>query len=217
MIKILHAENHKLLYQGIKELLKDSQEMRIVGYASTTEEVINQLSLYDVDVVVLDDNLLQLNGIETIKLIKENHMNLKVLVHSICEKEENLIKLFEAGVNGYILKKSGMEDLITAIKRISNGSLFICCDMALEMLESLKQNKNIIFNRQNKNIPKISEREFEVLKLISEGLTNQEISNKLFTSRRTVETHRRNLIEKTQTRNTATLIKFAIFNNIIQN
>jgi DNA-binding NarL/FixJ family response regulator len=120
-------------------------------------------------------------------------------------------------VDGYILKKSGMEDLITAVKRVSNGSLYICCDMALEMLESLKQNKNIIFNRQNKNIPKISEREFEVLKLISEGLTNQEISNKLFTSRRTVETHRRNLIEKTQTRNTATLIKFAIFNNIIQN
>jgi DNA-binding NarL/FixJ family response regulator len=217
MIKILHAENHKLLYEGIKALLKESQEMKIVGYASTTDEVLNQLSLYETDVLVLDDNLLQNTGTETISFIKKDYKNIKIVVHSICEKEENLLNMFDAGVDGYILKKSGMEDLIGAIKKVSVGGQYICCDMALEMLEKLKESKKSTFNRQTKELPKLSEREYEVLKLISEGLTNEEISNKLFTSRRTVETHRRNLIEKTQTRNTATLIKFAIFNNIIQN
>jgi DNA-binding NarL/FixJ family response regulator len=218
MIKILHAECHKMLYEGIKSFLKNNSEIVIAGYASSNEEIIEQLSLHHFDIIVLDDNIPGgINSIEIVTYIKNHFPNIKVLIHSISSDEENLITMFDAGVAGYILKQSGMEDLIIALKKISHGSLYICNEMALEMLDRLRKHRDVVFQRRNKNLPNLSKREIEILKFISDGLTNNEIANKIFTSRRTVETHRRNLIEKTKTKNTATLIKYAIFNQIILN
>jgi DNA-binding NarL/FixJ family response regulator len=218
MIKILHAECHKMLYEGIKSLLKDNAEINIIGYASSNKEIIEQLSLKEIDIVVLDDNPPGgINSFEIIDYIQQHHPLTKVLIHSISSDEENLITMFEAGVAGYILKESGMEDLLYAVKKISHGNLFIGSELAVELLDKLKNSRHIAFKRKDKDLPHLSKRELEILKFISEGLTNNEIADKIFTSRRTVETHRRNLIEKTKTKNTATLIKYAIFNRILLN
>jgi DNA-binding NarL/FixJ family response regulator len=216
MIKILHAEGHKMLYEGIKSLLKDNSEINIIGYASSNKEIIEQLSLKEIDVIVLDDNPPGgINSFEIINYIQQHHPHTKVLIHSISNDEENLITMFEAGAAGYILKESGMEDLVYAVKKISHGNLYIGCELALELLDKLKNRRDIVFQRKTRDLPHLSKRELEILKFISEGLTNNEIADKIFTSRRTVETHRRNLIEKTKTKNTATLIKYAILNRIL--
>jgi DNA-binding NarL/FixJ family response regulator len=215
MIKILLADAHKILRAGIISFLKNDPEIEVVGDAGSSKEIIEQLSTLEVDIVVLDNNIPELNGLETTRYIKENFSHVKVLALSIFDQEEHLITMFEAGASGYILKKSGKEDLVNAIKKISEGNLYICSEMALGMLQKLKANREVIFRTENKKLPDLSKRELEILHLIGEGYTNNQIADKTFTSRRTVETHRKNLIEKTDSKNTATLIKYAIFNNII--
>jgi DNA-binding NarL/FixJ family response regulator len=215
MIKILLADTQKILRAGIISFLKNDPEIEVVGDAGSSKELIEQLATLEVDIVVLDNNIPEINGIQTIRYIKENFNRVKVLALSIFDQEENMITMFEAGASGYILKKSGKEDLVNAIKKISEGNLYICSEMALGMLQRLKANRDVIFRVENKKLPELSKRELEILQLIGEGYTNNQIADKTFTSRRTVETHRKNLIEKTDSKNTATLIKYAIFNHII--
>jgi DNA-binding NarL/FixJ family response regulator len=216
MIKILLADTQKILRAGIISFLKNDSEIEVVGDAGNSKEIIEKLSNLEVDIVILDNNIPDINGVETTKYIKENYSHIKVLALSIFDQEENLMAMFEAGASGYILKKSGKEDLVNAIKKISEGNLYICSEMAIGMLQKLKENRDVIFRAENKKLPELSKRELEILQLIGEGYTNNQIADKTFTSRRTVETHRKNLIEKTDTNNTATLIKFAISNQIIR-
>src|SRR4051794_28816095 len=215
MIKILLADSQKILRAGIISFLKNDPEIEVVGDAGSSKEIIEKLSTLEVDIVVLDNNITELNGIETTRYIKENYSHIKILALSIFDQEENLISMFEAGASGYILKKSGKEDLVNAIKKIAEGNLYICSEMALGMLQRIKENREVLFRVENKKLPELSKRELEILQLIGEGYTNNEIADKTFTSRRTVETHRKNLIEKTESKNTATVIKYAIFNHII--
>jgi DNA-binding NarL/FixJ family response regulator len=217
MINILLAEPQKIMREGIKSLLKDQPDIKIIGHAETGKDIIDQLSILPVNVVILDNSQTEMNGIETTKYIKEHYREVKVLATSAFEDQDNMMLMFEAGAEGYILKRSGVEDLIKAIKRISEGNSYLCSDMAFGIIGKLKENRSSISKKEHAKVPELSPREQEVLHLISEGYTNSEIAEKIFSSKRTVETHRKNIITKTETRNTASLIKYAIFNQMILN
>jgi DNA-binding NarL/FixJ family response regulator len=216
MIKILLAEIPEILSAGIISFLRSEPEILIIGRSESIKETKSILSKSETDIVVLfSDNNENLNLSGFICQLKSDYPHLKFLMLSQFENEENLIKMFEAGVNGLILKKYGKEDLLNSIQSIHEGGNYICSRMALGMLKKLQENKEFIFRNESRKIPILSKKEIEILQLIGEGFTNNEIADKTLTSRRTIEAYRKKLIEKTDTKNTATLIKYATYNQII--
>lgn len=168
-----------------------------------------------VDIILADLNMPELNGIELTAAVKNKYPKIKVIILSMLDHEKYILEAFKAGVSGYILKNVTADELVFAIKHVcNNNERYICSELALRMLDKLLHRPEIVIATE---LPEsdLSKREAEVLTLIAEGFTNQEIADKLFTSKRTVEGHRQNLIDKTSTRNTAALIRYAIVNGLI--
>lgn len=213
MIKIMLAEDHEILRDGLKSLLKDEPGLSVVEEAKNGKEVIEKISQVDVDVAIIDINMPVMNGLETTQYLNEHYKKVKILVLSMMDNDKYLTQMFEAGATGYLLKSTCKEELIYAVRKVAKGGTYICSEMTLNILDKPKQDFDSLTGQCAVSL---SKRELEVLQQIAEGLTNNEIAVKLFTSRRTVETHRMNLIEKTKSKNTAALIKFAILNGFIK-
>lgn len=217
MINVILIDDHQILLDGIKALLKSEEEINVVGEATNGEELIELITTTPVDVVLLDIHMPGKDGFEITSFLKAHHPDVKVIVLSMLNNDNYVHKIIAAGAEGYILKSAGKEELCSAIKLVARGVRFICADIAIDLL---KRTQALEFSavrapRENKEYKELSKREIEVLSLIAEGYTNAEIANKLFTSKRTIETHRQNLLDKTQSRNTACLIKYALQNGII--
>jgi DNA-binding NarL/FixJ family response regulator len=212
-INILLAEEQKIVREGIKSLLKDDENITIRTEVKNGKEVIEKIAEGNINLAILDMHLPLMDGIETTRYIKEHHKNVKVLILSMMDKEADLIKGFEAGADGFLLKNTGRDELLLAINRIVEGDNFICSGIACIMMQKIRENGNHFFKNPSINL---SDREMEILQLIGQGFTNSEIADKIFTSRRTVESHRKKLIEKTSSKNTATLIRYAVQNGLLK-
>jgi DNA-binding NarL/FixJ family response regulator len=212
MIKIVIGEDHEIVRDGLKSLLNDVPGIKVTGEASNGKELIDRLS-EDTDIVLMDINMPVMNGIETTRYISQNFKHIKVLVLSMLEDEAIVEKLFAAGAQGYLVKNKGKDELIYAVRRIAEGYMYLAPEITVKILHKIVHTSAV--RTPHKTIP-LSKREVEVLSLLAEGFTNNEIADKLFTSRRTIETHRKNLIEKTGSRNTAALIRFALTHGILK-
>ncbi len=212
MIKVVLAEDHIILRDGIKSLLKEDPEISIVAEAGNGKEVLALLEKIKTDILIVDLNMPEMGGLETAQFVRENYQDTKVLVLSMLEHEKYVTKSFEAGALGYILKTTGKNELINAIKTVGRGEPYISHKISRNMVQGMKSPHA----DENPVAVDLSNREVEILSLIADGYTNMEIADRTFTSKRTVETHRKNLIEKTGTKNTASLIKFAIMNGILK-
>lgn len=212
MINILLAEDHVLLRDGLKLLLTDQPEMQVVAEASNGKEVQRLLQENSVDVAILDINMPEMDGIQTAEYIRQAYSNVKVIMLSMLDNESYVTKSFQAGATGYILKNTGKEEFINAIKLVMEGHPYISHKISALLVKRIKPD---VVENVEVDIH-LSNRELEILNYIAEGFTNGEIAEKTFTSKRTVETHRKNLIEKTGTKNTASLIKYAILNGILK-
>jgi len=205
MIKIIIADDHKIVLDGLTSIINTNDEIEIVGKALNGIQVIELLKTNSVDAVVLDIEMPEMDGVETAKIIKENYPQIKILILTMYNEIGFIRKILEAGAHGYILKNKGKEELVTALKSICNGMDYFGEEVSKTLFSSMR-NKNV-----NGEI-KLTKKETEVLKLIANGDTTPIISQKLFIANTTVETHRRNLIEKTGVKGTKGLIKFAIEN-----
>jgi len=165
-------------------------------------------------VVLADMNMPELSGIELIAKLKQLAPSCKVIVLSALDHEKYVVQAFQTGANGYLLKSVNPEELIFAIRHIYAGSQYVCSELTSRFLNRLLSVPDALTSELADGID-FSSREVEILGLIAEGYTNQEIADKLFTSKRTIEGHRQALIEKTGARNTAALVRFAIMNGII--
>jgi DNA-binding NarL/FixJ family response regulator len=213
-IRVLLAEDHKIVRDGIRSLLETEPGIKVVDEAVNGREVVDKLSEgVKVDVILADMNMPEMNGIETINFIGKHYPENKVLVLSMLDNENYVMSAFNAGAKGYLLKNVSRDELVFAIRHIGSGGKYLCNEIAMTLLEKQAATTT---NQNNAMNVQLSKRETEVLILMAEGLTNNEIANKLFTSRRTIEGHRKNLIEKTGARNTAALIKFAIQSGILK-
>ncbi|MDX5480142.1 MAG: response regulator transcription factor, partial [Hymenobacteraceae bacterium] len=165
----------------------------------------------------LDLNMPGKDGFELTKYIRQHHAGVKVLVLSMLEHERYVHQAIAEGASGYLLKNAGKEELSSAIKLVATGTPYICSNFTIDLLKKTHAPEGHAEQQaaQQPERRELTKRELEVLNLIGQGYTNAEIAEKLFTSKRTVETHRQNLLEKTHTKNTATLIKYAIQNGII--
>ena len=218
MIKLVLTDDHKLFREGVKALLTEDETIEIAGEAASGNELLELLATVPADMVLLDISMPDMDGLETIKLLRRQHPSVKVLVLSMLDNEWYVQQMLEVGAAGYLLKNISKEELRAAIGMVASGMQYISPNLTIDFLrKSNAPAPAFTLDQDNNKKPhkELSKREMEVLNLISEGFTNAEISEKLFTSKRTIETHRQNLLEKTQTKNTAALIKFAVLNGII--
>ncbi|WP_316841796.1 response regulator transcription factor [Pedobacter gandavensis] len=215
MLQILLAEDHNIVRNGIKMLLETDKEIHVVAEAENGVQALAYLATgAKVDLVLADINMPELDGIMLLKELKEHYPSTIAVMLSMHDNEKYVTQAFEAGAKGYLLKSVGAEELIFALKHVNSGGKYLCSELAMRMLGKCSQNttRTTAYLQEPHDF---SNRELEILALIAEGLTNTEISERLFISKRTVEGHRQTLIEKTGSRNTAALIHYAILNGLI--
>lgn len=211
MIKLFIAEDHKILREGIIKLVNEDPEINVVGEARDGKEAIAKIKKTDIDIVILDINMPLVGGLEVSKYIRDYRPKVKILVLSMLDNELYVSKMFKAGVSGYALKNIGKEELIKAIKSIYNNEVYISPEIASYLVQRIK-------TKQAKTLQgeEFTKKEVNILVHISNGLTNDEIAEKLEVSKRTVEAYRTSLIIKTGTKNTASLVKYAVLNKIVR-
>jgi DNA-binding NarL/FixJ family response regulator len=216
MIKIILAEDHNVVRNGIRSLLEKESDIQVVAEATNGNEALKLLKEgLTPDIMLADVNMPEMNGMEMVAQISEHYPSVKVIMLSMLDNEKYIMQAFKAGATGYILKNVNAGELVFAIRHVCmSHERYLCNELSLRLLDKLIHTPESVFDIDSSDID-ISKREAEVLALISEGYTNQEIADKLFTSKRTIEGHRQSLIEKTGTRNTAALIRYAIVNGII--
>lgn len=187
--------------------------MQVIYEAVNGQEVLDYLEKgKEPDLILTDMNMPELDGMAMIRALQ---MEYPVLVLSMLDNENYVLDTLQAGARGYLLKNVSKKEMLLAIRYIADGGTYICVEICLKTLRNLARIKGLPTYKTELNI-EFSEREREVLKLIAEGFTNREMASKLFSSRRTIEGHRLSLMDKTGSKNTATLIKFSVQNGLIE-
>ena len=217
MIKIILAEDHNVVRIGIKTLLEKEKDYKIVGEATNAEQLLNLFETQgEPDILLSDINMPGISGLALIPKLREKWQTMKIVMLSMLDKEQYIAHAFNSGANGYLFKSIAPDELVFAIRHIHNHGKYICSELSLRLLDKLLNNKSLTEKKVNSADLNLSVRDVEVLMLIGDGLTNAEIAEKLFTSKRTAEGYRKGLMEKTNSNNTAALIKFAMKNNLIE-
>lgn len=206
-IKVLLADDHKIFREGLRSILEKEKDMEVLDEASNGTEVIEKIAKLAVDVLVLDIDIGTPNGIEITEAVSSSHPDVKILILSMMGLHDFVIQALEKGAIGFLLKNTGKDEVLTAIRSVAKGDSYFSREVSAILIEQL--NNPVLARKKNSDIP-ISPREIEVLKLIAQEYSNSEIAEKLYISIRTVDTHRRNLLEKLGVKNTAGLVKFAI-------
>ena len=206
------ADDHKIFRDGIKSILEKEKDMEVVEEASEGSEVIEKVSRAAIDVIVLDIDMGDPNGIEIAEIIGKEYPEVNILILSMMGLHDFIIQALEKGAIGFILKNAGKDELLTAIRTVAKGDSYFSKEVSAILIEHL--NKPRATRKRIADIP-LSARELEVLKLIVQEDSNPQIAEKLFISIRTVDTHRRNLLEKLGVKNTAGLVKYAMQKGLI--
>jgi DNA-binding NarL/FixJ family response regulator len=214
-IQIAIVDDHEIVRDGIKILLEDEPGLSIIGEAKTGKEALQLCDNQDADIVIMDITMPEMDGIEATKIIKKNHPDIKILALTMLSEDQHIRKMIKAGASGYILKSSGKQELIKAINTIMTGKHYFSNDATQSILQELVTPD--VSKLKDEDEANITDRELEVLKLIVNEYTNQEIADELFVSVRTVDAHRRNLLQKTGAKNTAGLVKYALKNKLFNN
>lgn len=216
LIRIILVEDHHVVRDGIKLLLDSEPRIEVVAEASNVNEVIDLIKKgVQCDIILTDINMEGMSGLELIKQLHIDESGPKFLILSMHDHENYVSEAFKTGASGYLLKNVTREELIYAVFHVAGGGKYICHEIALKLLDKLNNNVNSTQEPLPDGIS-LTGREVEVLGMIAEGMTNQEIADKLFSSKRTIEGYRKNLLSKTGTRNTAALIKFAIHYGLLK-
>jgi DNA-binding NarL/FixJ family response regulator len=224
MIRVLLTDDHTILRDGIRALLSQEADMQVVGEAGNGQALLDLLAHTAADVVLMDINMPVLDGFAVMPFLREKHPAVRVLVLSMLDHENYVHRMLQAGAMGYVLKNADSAEITHAIRTVAAGRPFLCTEIGLELLHRMVERQQAtpaevavpVATARPAGAVELSGRELEVLKLIAEGLTNQEIADTLFTSKRTIETHRQNIIEKTQAKNTAALIRYAMSQGLIE-
>jgi DNA-binding NarL/FixJ family response regulator len=214
-LKLLIADDHPLFLEGLVSLLKAEKDFSPPATATDGQQVLDLLERERFDVCILDINMPVLNGIEAAKKIRGSYPSTKVIVLTTYNDKEFISEMLYAGVSGYVLKNSTSSELVKAIKEVAQGRSYF----SSEVHESIMQDytNKVRKERSASGEPAIvlTQREIEIVKLLAKELTNDKIADTLHISYRTVETHRKNIMQKTKAQNLAGLIKFAYARGII--
>ncbi|MBB6325770.1 DNA-binding NarL/FixJ family response regulator [Algoriphagus iocasae] len=210
MINVLIADDHQMFIDGIRALLQDIPGIKVVGEACNGKEAIIHCRENQVDIVIMDVNMPEMDGVEATKELFKTNKKLKVLGLSMHRDRHFISDMLKSGANGYILKNTGKKDLLDAIYSLYKGETYVSEEVNKILLASFLKDSSKYEVKE-----RLSERESEVLDCIAIGLTTLEIGEKLFISKNTVETHRKNLLYKLKAKNTAELVNNAYKRGLI--
>ena len=209
-IKITLVDDHALFRNGLKILLDTNKEFKVINEATNGKEFIETLNSNMPDIVLMDISMPIMDGIEATEIAKQKYPDIKIIALSMFGEEEYYYKMINAGVKGFLLKNSEINEVIEAIKQVNIGNSFFSQELLYNVIKNFKPHKEPI-----DDTAKLSKRELQVLEEICKGLSNHEIADNLFISKRTVDKHRANLLSKTSSKNTANLIMYAIKNKLV--
>lgn len=210
-IHVSIIDDHSLFRNGLKLLLSAFPEIEVINECSNGKEFVQSLDLVNHEIVLMDIEMPVMNGIDATREAVLKKPNLKIITLSMFGEEEYYYKMIDAGVKGFILKNSDIDEVIKAIRAVQNGATYFSQEILYNVV------KNIRDVRKTEQLQlQLSQREIEILELICKGLSNQEIADSLCISKRTVDKHRANILSKTDTKNTASLVMFAVEHKLIE-
>ncbi|UZJ64165.1 response regulator transcription factor [Sphingobacterium sp. KU25419] len=208
MIKIAITDDHPLLLEGLKNILSKSELLEVVGCFADADTMHTALTKITVDVLLLDINLPDANSIELIASLRVKYPKMHIIIISVHNEYAVINSVIQEGAHGYIQKNASVEEIINGIEQILKGNKFLCSQTKIIVDKKTKDELKIV--------PKLTRREKEVLSEAASGLTTSQIGEKLFISPHTVESHRKNLIEKFGAKNLSSVIKLAIEYGLIR-
>lgn len=211
--RIVIAEDHTILRDGLRALLSSRENIEVVGEAGDGREAVRIVSEHVPDLLLIDLSMPRLNGMEAIREIKSLYQDIKVIVLTVHKSDEYVLASLEAGADGYLLKDACQNELLLAIEYVLSGKKFLSPSISDKVVGVYLQNKK--GDAPVSGFDNLTAREREILKLIAEGYTNKRIADHLFISLKTVEKHRANLMQKLDLHNTAALTAYAIEKGIV--
>jgi two-component system, NarL family, nitrate/nitrite response regulator NarL len=207
LTRIYIVDDHQMVIDGLLSLLQNIETICVVGFTNKPLTVIDALVFIPTDILITDINMPQLNGIALTRMVKAKYPKIKIICLSMYADNISIKEMIDAGVDGYIFKNTGKQELLDAIKSIAENGNYFSVDMASD--GSNTKNTNDTLNE------KLTIREIEVLKLIEKEYNNKQIADEMYISQRTVETHRKNIFRKTNTQNVIGLLKYAYSRHLI--
>ncbi len=210
MISVLLTDDHELVRTGIRRLLEDSKQVEIVGEADCGEDSLQLAQSLKPDVILMDVNMPGIGGVEACRRILQRNPKQKIIVLTVHNEQTFPKRLLEIGAKGYLTKECGVDEMIKAIKQVNSGGSYIASSIAQQLALSLLPGNDV------NPIDRLSRREFQVMLMISQGLTNVEISDKLCLSPKTISTYRLRVLEKLNAHNEVDLIKIAVEQGMVE-
>ncbi len=206
-ITVLIVDDHPMVIEGLKTLLSDNERVHVKTFFTNGKDTLAFLEKETVDVILLDVNLPDINGVEMVTKILNKRATINILGLSTYSEPSIINQMIKNGVKGYLLKNATSDELVNAITQAHNGNFYFGSEVQKILADSV--------SNDHKDLPKLTRREKHILSLIAEGKTTNIIAEELFISPLTVETHRRNLMQKLEVSNAASLIKVAVEQNLI--
>ncbi|MFN8282142.1 MAG: response regulator transcription factor [Chitinophagales bacterium] len=208
-INVFVVDDHQIFLDGIVSLLDDEPNIKIAGTAHNGKAAIDKIKATKVDVVLMDINMPEMDGIEATKQLKQLQPNIKILMLTMHSEPRFIKECLEVGAKGYVLKNISKDDLIKAVEVVYQDKSYLDTETQEKLISSMSNTEEEDTRNYDELAAQITQRELEILQLIALGLTSQDIATKLFISKNTVETHRKNMLAKLNVNNTAALLKIA--------
>jgi DNA-binding NarL/FixJ family response regulator len=210
-IKVFLVDDHKLFRNGLSLLMESEKNIIITGEAENGKDFLESIEQEQPDVVLMDIEMPVMDGFQATEVACQKYPDIKVISLTMFGEEHYYLKMIEAGAKGFILKNSDIEEVIKAIKTVYNGGTYFSQEILYNMVKNIQD-----VRKETGPSVGLSSRENEILELICKGFSNIEIASELNISKRTVEKHRSNILDKTQTHNTASLVMYAIENKLVK-
>jgi two-component system response regulator NreC len=213
-IRLLLVDDHEVVRTGLRMLLENHEDLTIVGEADDAHNALSLIPKINPDIVIMDITLPDMSGIEATKVIKKKYPDIQIVALTIHEDEKYFFEMLKSGASGYVPKSAAPEDLVTAIKSAAVGDVYLYPTLAKALVFDFVN--RVHFDPDETSMGKLTSRESEILALLAEGLSNEEIAIKLVISKHTVARHRENIMAKLNLHNRSELVKYAIRKGIIQ-
>lgn len=209
MIKILIADDHPIVREGLKRIFAREPHMDVVAEAQSGRDVLDKIEREELDIILLDINMPGPNWLEVLKELKSRKPKVPVIILSMHKEEEYIVRALKTGASGYLTKESVMDELIQAVRKVSQGGKYVSAIAAEKLIDYLDTDSEVPLHRA------LSDREYEVMCLLASGKKTREIAEELFLSPNTVSTYRARIFEKMNMNSVAEIVQYAVKNNLL--